>query len=95
MFYRHILPIFSRIRVIQHFDWDFFTASEIGEGLGDNDPKVNISKTTCLEDNSLHQSASNELSCLDIGLRVLAVRVARTDADTIRSKLGNLLIHGT
>ena len=41
--------------------------------------KVKISKNTCLEGTSLRQTASFELSCVEIGSRVWAVRVARKE----------------
>jgi len=47
MFYKHILPIFNRLRVIGffHFGWNFPTASEICGVLGEIDPpKVKMSR---------------------------------------------------
>ena len=82
MLYWHILPIFNRLRVIRpfHFGWDFPTAGQICGVFGENDPqKVKISKNTCLEGTSLRQTTSFELSCVKIGSRVWAVRVARKE----------------
>ena len=76
------MPIFNRLRVIRpfHFGWDFPTAGEIYGVFGENDPqKVKIPKNTCIEGTSLRQTASFELSCVGIGSRVWAVRVARKE----------------
>ena len=47
--------------------------------LGKWPPKVKIPKNTCLEGISSRQTASFELSCVEIGSRVWAVRVARKE----------------
>ena len=63
-----------------YFGWDFPTAGEICGVFGENDPqKVKISKNTWLEGTSLRQTTSFELSCVEIGSRVWAVRVARKE----------------
>ena len=72
-------PIKKVIRPF-HFGWDFPTAGQKCEVFGENDPQgVQISKNTCLEGTSLRQAASFELSCVQIGSRVWAVRVARKE----------------
>jgi len=76
----HVLSILNGFEVIRHFwfAWDFPTGGEILGVLGENNPqKVKISKNTCLEGTSLRQSASFELSCVQIGSRVWAVRVSK------------------
>ena len=57
---------------------------------GENDPqKVKIQKNTCLEGTFLRQTASFELSCVEIGSRVWAVRVAK------KEKNKKIIIKGT
>ena len=80
MLYWHILPIFNRQRVVRlfHFGWDFPTAGEICGIFGENDlQKVKISKNICIEGISLRQTASFELSHVEIGSLAWAVRVAK------------------
>ena len=80
MLHWHILTIFNHQRIIRllHFGRDFPTAGEILEVVEEIEfQEVEIPKNTCLEGTSLRQTASFELSCVEIALRVWAVRVAR------------------
>jgi len=90
MFYKHILPIFDCLQVIQffHFGCDSPTAEEICGGFGENDPKSQTFEKQLLRG---HFLTSNRIIWVIVRgnrFRVRAVRVARKDKPIKNNKKG-------